>query len=214
MHYLSRAEIEHATAVRTGLHDNYAWHRAIWKAFPGRPQAKRDFLFRVKTVSDGFRLFVLGPTKPVCPQWCPDSAWASKEVSPGFLEHNSYQFDLLANPTKKVTKLGADGKPLKNSVRKVLTGQAEQREWLFRKAAASGFTVSTSHGISIDPAGRYSFSKNHGRQETGLHVGIRYLGVLEVTDRNAFKEAFTRGIGSAKGFGFGMLLIQPINQTI
>jgi CRISPR-associated protein Cas6/Cse3/CasE subtype I-E len=35
-------------------------------------------------------------------------------------------------------------------------------------------------------------------------------GVLTVTDPAKFHDTFTRGIGSAKAFGFGLLVIAPI----
>ena len=44
----------------------------------------------------------------------------------------------------------------------------------------------------------------------GLHSTVDYQGVLTVTDPIRFHEAFTRGIGSAKAFGFGLLVIAPL----
>ena len=41
-------------------------------------------------------------------------------------------------------------------------------------------------------------------------IGRIYQGILNVTDPAAFHRTFTRGIGSAKAFGFGLLVIAPI----
>jgi CRISPR system Cascade subunit CasE len=44
----------------------------------------------------------------------------------------------------------------------------------------------------------------------GLHSAVEYRGVLTVTDPARFYGTFTRGIGSAKAFGFGLLVIVPL----
>jgi CRISPR system Cascade subunit CasE len=44
----------------------------------------------------------------------------------------------------------------------------------------------------------------------GLHSAVEYHGVLTVTDPARFYETFTRGIGSGKAFGFGLLVIAPL----
>ncbi len=41
-------------------------------------------------------------------------------------------------------------------------------------------------------------------------VAVDFSGMLTVTDRDAFMYAFNNGIGTAKAFGFGMLMLQPI----
>ena len=48
------------------------------------------------------------------------------------------------------------------------------------------------------------------QERTGTHAGVRFRGRLQVTDRERFIHAFHHGIGSAKAFGYGMLLLQPL----
>ena len=43
----------------------------------------------------------------------------------------------------------------------------------------------------------------------GLHNAVEFCGPLTVTDPAKFQETFARGVGSAKGFGFGMLAVVP-----
>ena len=43
------------------------------------------------------------------------------------------------------------------------------------------------------------------------HVAVEFAGVLRVVDRERFAAAFYSGIGSAKGFGYGLLMLQPIH---
>jgi CRISPR system Cascade subunit CasE len=56
--------------------------------------------------------------------------------------------------------------------------------------------------------------ENHFRQREnkGYHGGVQFRGILEVTDPAQFAETYRQGIGSAKGFGFGLMLLAPINR--
>jgi CRISPR-associated protein Cas6/Cse3/CasE subtype I-E len=47
----------------------------------------------------------------------------------------------------------------------------------------------------------------------GVVQGIEFRGVLEVTDRARFFQTFRSGVGSAKAFGFGLLVLAPISTT-
>ena len=80
-------------------------------------------------------------------------------------------------------------------------------EWIKRKGDHGGFTVdeSTLRTFSL---GREYFKKNG---QEGLHSAVEFEGVLSVTDPAKFHETFARGIGSAKAFGFGLLVIAPIS---
>jgi CRISPR system Cascade subunit CasE len=57
------------------------------------------------------------------------------------------------------------------------------------------------------PRGREYFERSGQR---GLHSAVEFQGVLTVTDPRQFHDAFLRGIGPAKAFGFGLLVIAPI----
>ena len=96
--------------------------------------------------------------------------------------------------------------------------------WLQRKAAESGFAVELEaedeFGRKIEllrtiPRGRCYFSKDRddSEEETlpGVHHGVDFEGVLRMTDPKGFADAFHKGIGSAKGFGFGLLVLIPIS---
>lgn len=207
MSWLARIQIDYATAARHRLRDNYAWHQAIWKAFPGRNDEERSFLFRVNARDDGPEVLMLTRVEPIQPDWCPDEGWSVRQIKPEFLGHRHYRFDLRANATRKVTKLTVNGGPNKNGRRAVISGEQELRAWLDRKATQGGFRMVTDPPLVIDPRTDYHFRKGN---TSGLHVGVRFRGALEVTDSERFKEAFQVGIGSAKAFGFGLLLLQPV----
>lgn len=208
MSWLARIQIDYATAARHKLRDNYAWHQAMWEAFPGREDEDRSFLFRVDVRDDGPEVLMLSHVEPACPDWCPGEGWSVKQIKPEFLRHRYYQFDLRANATRKVTKLTGSGEPSKNGRRAVISGEQELHAWLDRKATQGGFRVVDDSPLVIDPRMDYHFRKGN---TSGLHVGARFRGTLQVIDPDRLKETFYQGIGSAKAFGFGLLLLQPIN---
>jgi CRISPR system Cascade subunit CasE len=48
--------------------------------------------------------------------------------------------------------------------------------------------------------------------QAAYHGGVQFRGILEVTDQNHFIETYYAGIGSTKAFGFGLLLLAPIEM--
>ena len=192
---LTQALVSKREAAASGLRDAYKWHQAIWEAFPDRDDEKRDFLFRLDDKGRTFRLYVLSSSEPTPPGW---GQWQSKPVASSFLEHQEYRFQLKANPTMRRCS---------DRRRVALYAEDRLREWMHRKAEASGFELveeSLVVGAPVDDV----FRRNG---KAGKHVGVDFQGLVRVTDRNRFKQAFEKGIGSAKAFGFGMLMLQPVH---
>jgi CRISPR system Cascade subunit CasE len=209
MPYLTKLEISHEIAGSRRLFDSYAWHKVAWECFPGMPDAKRDFLTRLDASKYLSRLYILSRKMPHKPDWCPEDCWADTAIPQKFLEQRHYRFDLRANPTRKIKKI-VDGEPRKNGKRVALTKQEDQKAWILRKTETCGFTILEEPALMIEPAQNYRFIKRMEQAEPGLHVGVRYSGILEVKDFELFQKAYLDGIGSAKGFGFGLMLLKPV----
>lgn len=133
-------------------------------------------------------------------------------------------FRLRANPTKKIK---ADGR--KNGARVGLVTEEEQLAWLQRKAndakQPSGFRLRSVVVIAEEqPELRTSRQLKNAPDEDSsgssvvvatavkvarkmTHLAVRFEGVLQVVDPVAFQQTLRCGIGSAKGFGFGLLSI-------
>lgn len=208
MSWLARMLLDKTALGRCPFHDTYAWHQAVWDCFPGAPDARRDFLTRTDWLPQGCRLYLLCLREPVWPAWCPPESWACKPVAPSFLTHNAYAFDLLANPTRKVAAFDAGGRRTPNGRRLALLDDERRRAWLHGKAAQHGFRLDDTVPLSVEEAGSQVFLR---RTRPGTHIGVRFRGRLLVTDRERFIQAFHHGIGSAKAFGFGLLLLQPLS---
>jgi len=209
---LTQAQIPYDIAARDwkdgGFRDSYAWHKRIWEAFPGQPEAERNFLTRLDDTGHAFRLLILSPEPPTRPDWCPSDNWQSKTVGDDFFQHSAYRFSLLANPTKKLVVRDANGTKKKNGQRIALGKREDLIEWIERKGTQHGFTLD-AESLKTMPRPRQQFSK---KGKGGTHTATVFTGMLQVSDPAAFKQAATHGIGSAKAFGFGMLCLVPLTD--
>jgi CRISPR system Cascade subunit CasE len=199
--YLSRITVDFQTAAQRKLRDSYAWHKVLWQAFP--ETESRNFLYRLEPRDSGFLLYLLSENEPVVPSW---GRWESKLIGASFLEYSTYRFQLCANPTRRYINDGR-GKRFEKGKRFVVADPKELKNWMLRKAGQGGFTVDEAT-LQIGPPINQPFYKNGKR---GNHKRVEFQGVLSVADREPFKKTFHSGIGSAKAFGFGLLVLQPIS---
>ena len=112
----------------------------------------------------------------------------------------------------------ADGRR-KSGKRVPLVDPEELRAWLVRKGEVrcrdqetgqdvpGGFCLVGDRPLEIRPQPSSHFRK---KGQHGCHGGVQFRGVLEVVDREHFRRTYQAGIGSAKGFGFGLLLLAPV----
>ncbi|MBW2329900.1 MAG: type I-E CRISPR-associated protein Cas6/Cse3/CasE [Deltaproteobacteria bacterium] len=228
MKWLARLEIDAEIARNESIWDNYAWHKRLWEdCFPNGPDAKRDFLTRIDQLEGAFRLWVLAQRKPQRPKWCPLNGFAIKEIAASFLSHRYYAFDLRANPVKTIVQRGPNGERLlrpngkrKNGKRIPLVKHDELRAWLERKGKVrcrdkdtdldipGGFRIVNEKPLEISPVVESHFRK---KGHSAYHGGVQFRGTLEVTERDNFVATYQFGVGSAKSFGFGLLLLAPVN---
>jgi CRISPR system Cascade subunit CasE len=224
--YLAQIDVPCDVAARLPLRDTYASHKLMWKCFPGfvpdpskgrfpkgmkpqdQPKIPADWLMRIDERRGAFRVLIVSRIEPSRPSWCPAECWKSRLIPESYFQHRRYRFQLCANPTKKVTKVSPDGSAATNGRRVPLCEREELIEWIKRKGDQGGFAVDVAR-LRTFSRGREYFVR-HGQE--GLHSAVEFEGVLTVTDPPRFHETFTRGIGSAKAFGFGLLVIAPAGE--
>ncbi|MEX2490902.1 MAG: type I-E CRISPR-associated protein Cas6/Cse3/CasE [Nitrospirales bacterium] len=206
--FLSRVEIPWDFA-----RNPYDLHRHLWRLFPGEPketrlsdeETRQGFLFRVENNPTGrpARLLVQSRRSPE-----PISGLviiATREFHPQPFAGQRLSFVLTANPVKTIIDIQRDAKPGKTSekCRVPLIREVDQREWLTRKLgnAAEGET------IDIQPHTPVYFRKgNRG----GKLVTVAFNGILKVSNPAQLIELLEKGVGPAKGFGCGLLLVRRI----
>jgi CRISPR system Cascade subunit CasE len=202
--YLTRIRLSTNEAAKLRLTDAYAWHRKIWEAFPSPPGQPRDFLCRVDRRGGVFHVLVLSPRPPQLPPW---GTWETRQIPARFFQFDRYVFSLRANPTQMRVVRTANGKRRKNGRRTGIFQPAALRQWIARKLEAAGCQLEQ---LAFDPPVRDHFYRK-GRR--GTHLRVDFRGVLRVQDRQAFFRAVQEGIGRARAFGFGMLLLRPLAQS-
>jgi CRISPR system Cascade subunit CasE len=132
-----------------------------------------------------------------------------RPFDPYFAQGQLLQFRLVANPTKRLREDSCrrDGNRVDAKwVGKRVAVPADQfYDWLARRAAPAGFSIDRD-STTVQPGYVYVNGTRDGR---GYRLrSVRYDGVLTVSDAIRFRESLVHGIGSAKGFGFGLLSVK------
>ena len=110
-------------------------------------------------------------------------------------------FRLRANPTVKRRFPNGDHK------RVGIYRPEEQIAWLERKGELGGFrvlSVRTCH--ELEAGGRI---QRQGETHKLKLLTVRFDGISQVTNPERLQETLRQGIGSGKGFGFGLLSLAP-----
>jgi CRISPR system Cascade subunit CasE len=230
MSWFARFDVDIKTVHIAGITDSYTWHKKLWECYPRDPAAKRDFLTRIDQLEGAFRVWMLSKKEPARPEWCPPDCFTLKKVASSFLTHKHYAFDLRTNPVKTIVQRGPNGETLlqpngkrKHGKRIPIVRCEELCAWLTRKGQVrcrdkntgknvpGGFRIveGSRHPLEITPMIESHFRK---KGQAAYHGGVQFRGILEVTDQNHFIETYYAGIGSAKAFGFGLLLLAPIEM--
>ena len=95
--------------------------------------------------------------------------------------------------------------------------QARCLGWLEQRAEQAGFRVLTrelhddEQGIREEKSVRVDGYAQHQGERKGIRFStVDFTGDLEITDTLAFRKTLQNGIGHAKGFGCGLLLVRRI----
>lgn len=180
------------------LEDAYSIHRIVYSLFPKQDNETRDFLFADKGGDWNCRqVLILSERKPASPEF---GEIESREIPESFLRWDNYGFEVIVNPTQR------NGPSKKTTP---IRGIDNLHKWFIRKAPALGFEVEPE-SLQVTRIGVRRFDKNI--EERITHGSATFIGKLKVIDRQAFIKSFKQGIGRAKGFGFGLLQIVPIQK--
>lgn len=204
----------------------YAEHQWLWQFFPSSEEQSRDFIFRRHALEQIPRFYVVSQRPPTAFS----EAWQiqSRSYDPQLLEGQRLSFQLCANPV--VTKKNDAGKSQRHDVvmqaKKQLLAErgfnfdAKWKEWpdedskpllyelvqksciawLQSRASSNGFTVATA---SVD-----AYQQNRAGKRDIRFSTVDFSGELVITDPELFQQALFNGLGHAKAFGCGLLLVK------
>jgi len=216
--YLSRLILNPRNrGVQRELANPYELHRTMMRGFPETLPAGERVLFRVDTETRtgtptllvqshyepdwcalaGREGYLLAPlSRPPAVAGNPAVKAFDLNVAPGQM----LAFRLRANPTVK-----------RQGKRYGLLKEEEQRAWLLRKAGQGGFRIIRVTVVrEANTHARITLrAPEQAEKHHGTFLAVRFDGILQVTDPEALWSTVQQGIGSGKGFGFGLLSLAP-----
>lgn len=196
-----------------------ALHAAVMAAFPPDTPDRNDqrVLWRLDSQAHRHTLYVLSPVQPdfrhVVEQagWL-GQTWDSTDYRP-FLDQlttgQRWAFRLAANPVKSIHQPGKRGRVVPHVT------PEQQIAWLTDRTADRGFRIlpvqefPEQPDVQVNEIRDLSFDRKHDvkqHKRVALRI-VQFDGSLEITDRQAFQQALTSGIGRAKAYGCGLMTL-------
>jgi len=127
---------------------------------------------------------------------------ATKPFPVNFQVGQRLVFQLLANPTKCISdKQNKVNKKNQGKCRVPLIKEEDQSVWLHRKLAGAV----TIDELNIRNQTPLYFRKGN---RAGKVVPVSFEGIIEVRDVEKVNDIWRKGIGPAKAFGCGLLLVR------
>lgn len=229
--YLAKVTVDLNTLSRTQLFDvmeggAYTAHQLLWTLFPEH-QGERPFLFRQEMEEDEASGSMKGlPRFYVCSRHQPAAVDGfdvqCKPFTPELRQGDRLAFRLRANPTvalsggrgqrsHRADVLMAARKPFLPGERASPACSEAMNEaakaWLSARAERHGFALPVCPEVG---AYRQHELQKAGRREAIRFSSIDYEGLLEVTDPELLIETLAHGMGRAKAFGCGLLLLRRV----
>ena len=204
----------------------YMEHQWIWRFLPAPPGTARGFVFRRRDAEGLPRFYVASDQEPVAPS----AHWQvqSKPYAPELAAGDRLAFELRANPV--VTTRNAAGKPARHDVvmqeKTRLLKEKKLSRWADWQAAEKPALPELVHrtctqwllarcqglGIAIDEnqLAVEGYQQHRGKNGELRFSSVDFSGILQVVDAAALRKALHTGVGHAKAFGCGLLLVRPI----
>lgn len=194
----------------------YRIHQALWNLFEPDPDAVRDFLYRQDGQADELAFLVLSQRKP----GSDNGLWQTqiKHYAPKLQTGQRLAFSIRLNPVvKRRDDAGRQHRhdlvmDFKKNQPDSAETQAERvqlaaRQWLVARQSQYGFELAEETVIGEG----YRQWKLGGKGDKKIRFSsIDCSGRLSISDIGKFESALKLGMGPAKAFGCGLLLIRPV----
>lgn len=189
---LSTEKISDREMCEKGLISDYDWHQYVWGWFNQKCEQNREFLFRVFDRNGYKQIISLSKEKPLN-----NNEWLNIDLDKSFNTERVYDFNIKVNPIKQIKTEG-----VKRSKKVGLYKDDDIVEWVKQKGGKNGFQVMKFQILE----NKMNYSK---KKSCKIAIrGICLEGRLKITDVECFKKMYCDGLGSAKSFGYGLMLIK------
>ncbi len=227
MQHLYRIRLRDGATTSAGfwqaIQNPYEVHAMVWRIFSDGSKKERDFLYRMEMQERTPLIYAVSEADPVDL----DGIWhvEQKDYCPALKPGQRLGFSLRANPirTKRDEKgqqkrhdvvmdakrlLKESGCPPAARPPESVLVQKEGYSWLASRCENLGFSMEEGM-VRADGYHQHRFRKWNGKMNVAIST-IDFTGVLTVTDPDRFEETLYTGVGSAKSFGCGLLLVRPL----
>jgi CRISPR system Cascade subunit CasE len=204
----------------------YAEHQWLWRFFLSPPGTPRDFLFRRSDVAGMPRFYVVSKRAPVA--YSPHWQVQTRDYEPRLAAGQRLAFELRANPV--VAGQNAQGGAARHDVvmqeRKRLLaerGLARWQDWqgddrpplhdvVYQTCAHWLASRCQRLGIELvnDALRADGYQQHRGKRGEIQFSSVDFAGELTVAEPEALCAALAQGVGHAKAFGCGLLLVRPV----
>ncbi len=203
--------------------DEYFFHQLLWELFSDQPSSRRDFIYHQALSASQACFYIVSKRPPTVPPNRAEVMFAqSKPYHPTLRNAQSLNFLVRVNPAVRKTSLdgrtarhdvvmeakriasSADNSPTARMLTSDLVTQRCQA-WLSKRCELHGFTFK-SEEVMVNAYRQHSFPRRGSRVSFS---SVELSGILTVCDPDSFRRALYSGIGPAKGFGNGLILIRP-----
>jgi CRISPR system Cascade subunit CasE len=219
-HWFSRASLQarprnSELLRRLSRHEEaYRDHALVWRLFPGDGNP-RDFVFRREDKVGGSPVYYIVSRREPCDV---DGLFQlqSKPYWPRLAAGTRVHFDLRANPTvsrrhengvSRRHDVLMDAKRSVNDPRKTTSAMEEAgHAWLLARASHWGLEMDGSEVLQTG-------YRQHRLTPKGKRIefsSLDYRGAARVADPEALSRVLLDGVGHARGFGCGLLLVKRI----
>jgi CRISPR system Cascade subunit CasE len=222
--YFSRLKLDTTQGLRLVGRNEYEVHQALWGLFGDHPDRKRDFIYR-KDDTEPAPLFYAVSARP--PE-DPTGRWRveTKPYRPDLRHGDVLEFSLRVNPVRTIKN--DKGRPKRVDVvmdekcrarardgEDRLPSQAEMArsagiKWLESRAPKLGFQFDPDR-VRVDGYSIHTFTKNGkpgGKRHRIRFATLEFEGTCTVTDPEAMVTTLYNGVGPAKAFGCGLMLVR------
>ncbi len=194
--------------------DEYSIHQALWRVFPEDADKDRDFLYRLDMEHGRPRIYMVSARAPKsnAPVWDVQT----RSYAPKLKVGQRLGFSLRANPVvardgkrhdvvmDAKRKLRQSGQPIPPQA--VLAQEAGQI-WLEARQERLGMCLES---VLVEGHQVQNFRKKKGRS---IRLATcDFQGVLRVQDPDCLRQVLEKGVGRARAFGCGLLLVRPLPE--
>lgn len=219
---------ERAALRQRGGDDRYGDHQWLWRLFAAPPGTPRDFLFRRHEVQGVPRYHLVSKRTPQSPG--PDWQLQTRAYDPQLVAGERLSFELCASPTVRHDREGKSKRHdvVENAKKQLLAGRGLQRwsdwpeadrpalydlvqsacvSWLARRGEGGGFDLDANRCL-VSAYQRHRCKPGSDTEDSLKFSTVELSGELIVRDPEALVRVLFNGLGAAKAFGCGLLLVR------